>query len=163
MYRTGDETDLPAWEGPMQTLFDDGIDPAAVGLSLDGTSPADDPLLPARVEQADLVARMRVSTVTVDSVGAKTTYLLTLQVGFPTLAPPRVKDTTVDIAIDPSRPSFPIVRSLDTELRGKVFVGFVRYFASDGGPEPHWHLTADTQPVLLAVERIVAFGAADTP
>jgi len=147
------------WHGEHRRLFDDAIAPAAVGMSLDGRPPAEDPALTMRTDAADVVARMRVSTVTVESTGGKETYFLTVQVGFPTLAPARVDDTHFELAIDSANPSFVIVQSLDAGLRGMVFVGFVRYFAGEVGPEIHWHLTADTDEVRAAVQRASALAA----
>src|SRR5688572_22194440 len=59
---------LPVWLGREREVFDDGIDPAAVGLSMEGPSPRNDPFLKERALTADVVARVKVTTVTVDSV-----------------------------------------------------------------------------------------------
>jgi hypothetical protein len=148
------ESGLPPWEGQMQELFDDAIDPAAVGLSMDGRSPARDPLLRPRAQQSDVVAHMRVQTVTRDSVGAKTTYLLTLQVGMPTLMPAKLDNGTFELSINQSASSFGIVQQLDTGLRGLTFIGFVRKFQGDDGPAIHWHLTTDSQEVAQVIQEI---------
>jgi hypothetical protein len=143
---------LAPWHGPLRDLFDDAIDPAAVGLSLDGRSPAHHPLLRARAQHADVAARVRVQTVTVDTLGARTRYKLALQVGYPTLLPARLPDRVFELTIEPTSAAFGIVRTLDTTLRGRTFVGFLRRFPGDEGPELHWHLTADTAEVAWAVQ-----------
>lgn len=146
-----DASGLPRWQGQLQTLFDDQIDPSAVGLALDGSSPAENPLLRHRTTQADVVARMRVQTVTHESVGAKARYLLTLQVGVPTLMPAKLPDRTFELTIPSTSPAFGIVDRLGHQLRGETFIGFVRRFAGQDGPEVHWHLTADTPDVARVI------------
>ncbi len=152
---------LPTWEGPLQRLFDDSIHPAAVGMSLDGREPAEDPLLVERARAADVVARMRVSTVTVDSVGAKVNYTLVLQVGYPTLLPVKIDDRSFELHVSQRSPAFTLVQSVDTGLRGKTFIGFVSRFVGTVGGEQvaeiHWHLTADTAAVAEAIQ-VAAFG-----
>src|SRR5262249_53710104 len=64
---------LPRWEERSRQVFDDNIDPAAVGLSMEGPSPRADAFLRERAQTADVVARVRVQTVTVDSVGDQKT------------------------------------------------------------------------------------------
>lgn len=149
------QSSWPPYEGQMRELFDDQIDPAAVGLAMDGSSPAHDPLLRPRAQAADLVARMRVQTVTRDSVGARTSYVLNLQVGRPELMPPKLEQPSVEITITPEQGSFGIVQSLESSLRGRTFIGFVKRFAGpEAGPELHWHFTADSEEVAQVIEEV---------
>lgn len=148
------QTPLLPYEGQQQALFDDAIDPAAVGLSMDGVSPAQDPMLRSRALEADLVARLRVQTVTRDSVGAKTTFMLSLQAVAPPLMPSSSDQTTFELVVDQNGKSFPIVQSLETQLRGRTFIGFLKRFTGDDGPEWHWHLTADQEDVAQVIQEI---------
>lgn len=145
---------MARYEGRQMVLFDDAIDPAAVGLSMDGVSPAQDPMLRSRALESDLVARMRVQTVTRDSVGAKTTYMLSLQPALPPLMPSEVDQPSFELFIDQNSKSFAIVQSLDSQLRGRTFIGFLRRFSGPEGPKWHWHLTADQQDVAQVVQEI---------
>lgn len=148
---------LPLWEGRAREVFDDGIDPAAVGLSLEGTSPRADPFLRERAQTADLVARVKVTTVTVESNGRESTYHLVVQVGVPPLAAPKIQDRSVELIIRPSGRAFGIARAFDARLQGMTFVGFMARFAGpEGEPEIHWHLSADTAEVVTAVKDAVA-------
>jgi len=145
-----------AWEGHAQEVFDDNIDPAAVGLSLDGPSPRSDRHLRERAQTADVVARVRVQTVTVDSVGDQKTYHLGVQVGVPTLVPAKLSDRTFELSIKPQSPGFGIARSFDSRLRGQTFVGFIkRYGTGDGETVVHWHLAPDTAEVVAAIKEAV--------
>lgn len=148
---------LPHWEAQARQVFDDNIDPAAVGLSMDGPSPRSDAFLRQRAQTADVVARVRVQTVTVDSVGDQKTYHLGIQVGVPTLAEAKVADRMFELSIKPTSGAYGIARAFDARLRGQTFVGFIkRYSSEEGDVEVHWHLSPDTAEVVAAVKEAVA-------
>jgi hypothetical protein len=148
---------LPRWEGHAQQLFDDNIDPAAVGLSLEGPSPRSDPFLRERAQTGDVVSRVRVQTVTVDSVGDQVTYHLSIQIGVPTLAQAKTPERSFELSIKPTSRAFGIAKAFDARLRGATFIGFIQRFAGeDGEAEIHWHLSADTAEVAAAVKEAVA-------
>ena len=100
--QAGADAGLPRWEGHAVELFDDNIDPAAVGLSLEGPSPRSDAHLRERAQTADVVARVRVQTVTVDSIAGDQTYHLGVQVGVPTLTQAKVPDRSFELSIKPA-------------------------------------------------------------
>jgi hypothetical protein len=148
---------LVKWEGRAQQIFDDNIDPAAVGLTMEGPSPRADAFLRERAQTADVVARVRVQTVTVDSIGEQQTYHLNIQVGVPTLTEAKVQDRSFELSIKPSSGAFGIAKAFDARLRGRTFVGFVKRYASEEGEiEVHWHLSPDTAEVVQAVKEAVA-------
>lgn len=148
---------LPRWEARPRQIFDDNIDPAAVGLSMDGPSPRSDAFLRERAQTADVVARVRVNTVTVDSVGDQSTYHLGIQVGIPTLTTAKVPDRAFELSIKPSSGAFGIAKAFDARLRGQTFIGFVKRFGGeDGELEIHWHLSPDTAEVVAAIKEAVA-------
>ena len=150
---------LPLWQGHAVELFDDNIDPTAVGMSMEGPSPRSDRFLRERAQTADVVARMKVNTVTVETVGEESRYRLNVQVGVPTLAKPKIEDRSFELLIRPNSRAYAIARAFDARLRGMTFVGFVtRFAAQDGEPEIHWHLSADTREVADAVKEAVALG-----
>lgn len=152
----GPTTGLATWEGHAREVFDDNIDPAAVGLSLEGPSPRNDPHLRERAQTSNVVARIRVQTVTVNSVGDQQTYHLGVQVGVPTLVATKVPDRTFELSIKPQSPAFGIARSFDSRLRGQTFVGFIkRYSTGDGDTVVHWHLAPDTAEVVAAIKESV--------
>lgn len=148
---------LSRWEGRAIEVFNDGIDPAAVGLSMDGVGPRSDPFLRERAQTAEVVAQVRVTTVTVDTIGDDKTYHLGVQVGVPPLATPKIQDRSFELIIRPQSPAFGIARAFDARLQGMTFVGFIRRFAGpEGDAVIHWHLSADTAEVLAAVKDAVA-------
>src|SRR4051794_40119911 len=72
---------LPAWAGHATELFDDTIEPRAVGLELDrgGPAPRTDALLRERAQTGDAVVRVRVDTVTAQDDGVTARYDLGLR------------------------------------------------------------------------------------
>ncbi|NUQ78851.1 MAG: cobalamin ABC transporter substrate-binding protein [Polyangiaceae bacterium] len=148
---------LPPWLGHDQTVFDDGIDPEAVGLSMEARPPKGDPLLRERALTADVVARVKVTTVTVESVGDDSTVHLGILVGDPPLRTPKIPEQRFELLIRPSGRAFGIAKAFDARLQGLIFVGFLKRFVGAGGePEIHWHLSADTPEVVAAVKDAVA-------
>jgi hypothetical protein len=148
----------PRWEGRAQEVFDDQIDPAAVALA-DAVNPRADPLLRERAKTADVVARLRVTTVTVETRGDTTTYHLGVVVIPPAFAEPKLSERSFDLVIGPSGRAYGIAKAFDARLRGATFVGFIQRFASAGGePAFHFHLCPDTAEVVAAVKDAVALG-----
>lgn len=116
-----------------------------------------DKFLRERAQTADLVSRLRVQTVTVDSIGDDKRYHFGMQVGFPTLAEAKMKDTLFDIEVRSSSRGFEIAKAFDTRLRERTFIGFVsRFSGEDGELEYHWHLSADNAEVAAAVKEALA-------
>jgi len=147
---------LNRWEARARQVFDDNIDPAAVGLSMEGPSPRADPFLRERAQTAEVVARVRVQTVTVDSVGDQHTYHLGIQVGIPTLTEAKVPDRAFELSIKPTSGAFGIAKAFDNRLRGQTFIGFIRRFSNEAGEmEVHWHLSPDTAEVVAAIKEAV--------
>ena len=154
-----DVSGLPAWQEKEKELFDDIVDPASLGLALEGSMPASDPLLKKRAQQSEVVAQVVVTTVTIDTVGDDSTYRLVVAIQNP-LATPKLSDTTLDLAIKPGTRSHPQAKALDTRMRGMRFVVFAKRYADaeSGDAELHWHLAPDTPDVVAAVKEAVALG-----
>ena len=148
------------YAGQAVELFDDRVDPAAVGLADTAVSPRGNPIFRERVYRAELVARMRVSTVTVDLVGGQPRYRISLIV-LDSLAQRGFSDDHVELSIGADSPSFGTVRWLDTRLIGRTFVAFVHRFAGAEEPEVRFHLSADSADMLAAVREASTLGELD--
>jgi hypothetical protein len=149
---------FPSWVGREQDLFDDVVDPASLGLGADVSNPRKDPLLKERARASELVSRVRVSTVTVESLEQVRTYRLVIQVIPPPFGAPGFEQTAFELVIGPAAPSYGVAKAFDMRLRGASFIGFLRRFAGDGD-EPsklHWHLSPDTAEVAAAVTDALA-------
>jgi hypothetical protein len=148
---------MPAYAGHAADLFDDAIEPAAVGYELDQAPTAGTPMssnrLRERAQVGDAVVRAHVTTVTSKDedkgrtwqIGLRTVETIAGSSSFP-------NDFTVEI--EPSGPSAGIVRAFESRLIGKTFLAFVREFArpgADGDAELHFHLAPDAKPDIGAV------------
>jgi len=148
---------LPKWDGHAREVWDDNIDAAALGVQMEGSSPRSDKFLRERAQTSDLVARLRVQTVTVDTLGDENRYHLGMQVGFPTLATPKMEEKIFEIDVRSTTRAYEVVKAFETRLRGQTFIGFVSRFSNaDGDLEYHWHLAADNADVAAAVKEALA-------
>lgn len=148
-----------AYAGAAAKLFDDAIDPAAVGLDYDkGYSPRADKSLRERSQTGDAVVRVRVATVTAKTDGPEKIYQLGLHtVEKLTGKNPPPADFTVQIT--KTSESLGIMKNFESRLVGYAFVAFVREFGSPNGErEVHFHLAPDTKDVKTAVGDAMLLG-----
>ncbi len=155
---------LPSYAGRASVLFDDSIDPAAVGMDFDkGYTPKADPMLRERAQVSDAVLRVKISTVTGKKDGPESTYQLelhTVEKMTGANAPPPDFTVTVNKASE----AHGIVKNFEGRLVGYPFVAFVREFVRpDGDHEVHFHLSPDTKEVKSAVGDAVILGEAAAP
>jgi hypothetical protein len=151
---------LPTYEGPQAELFDDAIDPTAVGLSLEDTrTPLSDDKLLQRTHVGDAVLRAKVLTITEkkdEREGSNIEYQLGFQV-LEKLTGKYAPDGEFVVRLDKTAPSAGIVNSLGARLGGKTFVVFLKQF-KDANNEPRYyaHFSADSKDVLAAVQNALA-------
>jgi hypothetical protein len=142
---------LPVYAGNAIQLFDDRIDPTAVGLADVTENPRTDAMLRARTQNAEVVGRTRVSTVSVDSAGGKPVYRLRFTFTEPPVVTRGFSGSDIEIAVREDSPAFGIVKWLDTKLIGHTFIGFFHRFAGTYEPEVRFHLSPDDPRVMAAV------------
>lgn len=147
---------LPAYSGHATELFDDTIDPAAVGLDVDRSYvPRSDLLLRERAQVADAVIRVKVATLTAKQEDSGTSY----DIGFrsvETIAGDHPPSPDFGVKIGRASHSAGIMRSFEDRLVNKDFIVFVRLFVrSDGDKELHFHLAPDTKEMRVAVMNAV--------
>lgn len=152
---------LARYAGHATELFDDVIEPRAVGLDLDlAGAPRSDPVLRERTQTGDAVVRVRISTVTVAGYGQTTRHQLVLQT-IENLSGKRPPPATFTVALGDGSPSAGIVRGLESRLGGRTFVAFVKSFGSSAAEgaeaEYHFHLAPDTKDVRDAVAEAIVF------
>jgi len=148
---------LPAYEGHQAELFDDAIDPRAVGLNLDDVhTPQSDAAVRERTQVGDAVVRARIETVTAKRDGDNVEYQLGLQI-IEKLTGEHPPPDEFTVRLDKGSPSAGIVRSLDARLGGKSFVVFLREFkGSDNEPRFYAHFAPDSKDVVAAVKDAMA-------
>jgi hypothetical protein len=147
---------LPQWKGTDKDLFGDELDPAALGI-LPPSPPKKDQVLRARSQQAEMVGRVRVQTVTVDTRGGQGSYHLGLRFASPLLAPTELEDRDFEVSVEAGDPAYGLVKAQDTGLQGRTFVGFIKRFAGvDDEIEIHFFLAPDSAEVAAVVQEAVA-------
>jgi hypothetical protein len=148
---------LPAYSGHAVDLFDDAIEPLAVGFHIDAhrAAPRSDNLLRERTQVGDAVVRARVTTVSSKEEDQGRSW----QLGMHTLdrlggAGPLEPDFA--LRVGPTDASAGIIRSFESHLIGQTFIAFVREFNRPGSePEIHFHLGPDSKDELDAVSAAV--------
>jgi hypothetical protein len=144
-------------------LFDDRIDPMAVGLAGVTENPRLDATLKARTQNAEVAGRMRVSTVSVDSVGGRPVYRLRFTLSEAPVVARGFNGNQIEVALSDDSPAFGIVKWLDTKLIGYSFVGFFHRFAGSYEPQIRFHLSPDDPQVLSAVRDASALSELTSP
>lgn len=147
----------PRWEGVMFETFPDDIDPGALGLPTD-KRPSTDPRFRKRAVDAEVIARVRVQTVSVEKrSNGEPAFRLGLQMATPRLVERAPMDEVIEVVIPPGGAAHGLARAWDVRLQGKTFVGFFRRFAGvDGETVIHFHLAPDSKDVGEAVQQVVA-------
>ncbi len=150
---------LPAYSGRAADLFDDSIEPAAVGLDYDkGYSPKADPLLRERAQVSDAVVRVRIATVTGKKDGPDANYQLGLHT-IERLTGEHAPPTDFTVNVSKTSESHGIMKNFEGRLVGYSFIAFVREFVrADGDREIHVHFAPDTKDVKAAVNDAVVLG-----
>jgi hypothetical protein len=150
---------LPSWSGRAADLFDDVIEPSAVGMDLQKQyTPKSDPQLRERAQVSDAVVRVKVSTVTAKTTGPEAVY----QLGLHTVEKLSAKASPGDdftVTITKASESHGIMKSFENRLVGYAFIAFVREFVRpDGDREVHFHISPDNKDVKLAVGDALSVG-----
>lgn len=154
---------FPVYGGNAVQLFDDRIDPTAVGLADVAENPRTDATLRARTQNAEVVGRTRVSTVSVDSIGGRPVYRLRFTFIEPPLVSRGFSGGQIEVAIGDDSPAFGIVKWLDTKLIGHSFIGFFHRFAGNYEPQVRFHLSPDAPQVMAAVRDASALSELSKP
>ncbi len=143
---------LPSYAGHAIELFDDVVEPLAVGITLDTRrDPKADRLLRERAQTGDATLRVRITTISPKEEDSGTRYFLMLHSLDP-LAGSFPPGDTFEVSVGPNDLSNGIVKRLQTQLIGRTFIGFVRAFVRpDGDEELHFHLSPDSSQVLTAI------------
>src|SRR5579872_4225030 len=155
----GSTRTLPTYEGQAAELFDDGIEPVAVGFQAEVRRPGAP--LRDRTQSADSVTRVRVVTVTSGEQDGRS-WQLGMRV-VERLAGGDPGDLLA-LQIRLSDPAAGVLRARAGRLVGSTFVLFLREFAGpagDGGapsPQTHFHVSADTKATLDAVHEAALLG-----
>ena len=143
---------LPLYEGTEANLFDDVVEPAALGSGVEpeGDRRVDMPLR-SRAQRADHVLRVRVATVSSRPTSGDPAYEVLLK---PVEAfTKRTVPETITLVVQKGDSSFALIKGHEGTLPGKTLVGFFKNFGTPQGEVvQHVHLAADSASVVAAVK-----------
>jgi hypothetical protein len=148
---------LPTYGGHEAELFDDGIEPRAVGLELETPDhPFHNPKFKERVEISDAIVRGRVTTVTAREEDTGAAYQVTLKT-LEKLTGNHPPGETFTLDIDRRSGAVGVLRNFNGRLVGMSFIVFLRaYVRPDSDQEYHFHITQDAADVKKAVTETAA-------
>lgn len=150
---------MPAWSGHALDLFDDGIEPMAVGYPMDTTAaPESDTRVRERTQTGDAVVRATVMTVTSKVEDAGRSW----QIGLHTvqrLGGSGPIDADFTLSVGPHDPAAGIVQAFEGRMIGKSVIVFVREFAREGAPpgegDLRFHIASDSPDEQKAVNAAI--------
>jgi hypothetical protein len=153
---------LASYTGHLAELFDDRIEPGALGSQLGvlddnaGPTARGDNLLRERTQMSDAVAHARVTTVTSQAEERGRSW----QVGFSSverLAGSRPLDPEFVLHVASNSPAAGILQASEGRLIGKTLIAFVHAFRNPTGEdtELHFHIARDGKAELDAVRASV--------
>lgn len=149
---------LPAYAGASAGLFDDSVEPSAVGLDFDQSYDAmKDKAFRERLHQADGVLRVRIATLG-SRTGTEDEPSFTFHVQpLEKLHGQYPPEEAFDVSISPRSSTLGVFKHLEHKLVGATFIAFTKDYRPPGGaPETHVHLAPDTPAVKKAVEDLIA-------
>ena len=152
----GPKRTLPPYSGHAAELFDDVIEPKALGLGLEAPGfPKSDPVLRERTQVSDAVLHVQVATVSSKHEDIGVGYTIGFRV-LEKLAGSAPPPDDFSVKLDKKSPSLGLVTNFEDRLTGKKFVIFVRAFtrgesASAEDADLHFHVVPDTTEVLEAI------------
>jgi hypothetical protein len=160
---------FPPYGGHATELFDDGIEPDAVGLATDRASnPGADNSLRERAQVGDAVVRARVMTVDESTSRVWQLAFHTMEIihkgsgsGMNQSSQPTPFDADFALQVEPTDPSAGIVNSMSNRLVGHTFVVYLRTFAHPDTTEDgdvHFHIAADSKEQIEAVRSAIMLG-----
>lgn len=150
---------LPPYTPAEAAVFDDSIALAVFGHREEREEPERDPKLIERTQRADTVVRVKVATATRDDLPGAVAYTLVMVAVDAPLAGREMQDP-VEVRIEPTNPSLPLLRDAERALVGRTLVLFFRLYNDQGEPRVHFRAEPDTEPIRDAVVRAKALDEA---
>jgi hypothetical protein len=145
----------PSYGGHQAELFDDAIEPAAIGYDLNRVTlpPRSSMLLRERAQVGDAVVRARLTTITSKDEEHGQSWQLSFRT-LETLTEAGLREGDFTVQVPPSGSSVGMLRAFEGRLVGGTFIVFVREFrrpGSSGESELHFHVARDAQADIAAV------------
>jgi len=149
---------LPPYEGAAVELFNDHIEPAAFGLSMAQLNLQFDQKFRERIQTADTVASVRVTTVTVSKADAKASFSLQFE-AVKEHKGALEEDLREQRITERSSQAYSIISTIQGKARGQSVVGLWKRFREQNRATVHFYFAPDTADTLKAIQDALALGA----
>jgi len=146
------EAPPPFLTDSMSKLFDNSIEPSAVGLGVPMRADARNLLL-QRAQNAEFILHARIATVSTEGTGETARYIITLRASGAPLNGVKPPADTFTISVAATDPSYALARSRDLQLVGTDVVAIMRRFTTQEGPVLRWYLAPNTEQVADIVKQ----------
>ena len=144
---------LPAYAGRDKELFDDSIEPSGLGLTMDRPTFRGDAKFRERAQKAGTVARVKITTVTIDKVDDKATYHLTMAVVGAALS--GRAESALEVTIREGDNSFPVVNQLRENMRDKTLLAMWKRFHEGDDANAHFYAAPDDELTVAAAKEAI--------
>ena len=144
---------LPPYAGRDKELFDDSIEASALGMTMDKPTFRGDAKFRERAQKAGTVARVKITTVTIDKVDDRSTYHLTMAViGAPIAGQ---ADAALELTLREGDNAFPLVNQLREGLRDKTLLAMWKRFHEGDGANAHFYAAPDDELTVAAAKEAI--------
>jgi hypothetical protein len=158
-----DLSKLPPYTGTAQSLFNDNIEPAALGVSLEKPSYKGDATFRQRVQSADVVARVKVTTVTIGKSEEKTTYHLQLELEDQPFSRQQPGQDELEVSIPEGSYSYSVMNLVKARARGRQMIGMWKRFREGEEQAIHWYFVPEDPDSTAAVKEALALQELSRP
>jgi hypothetical protein len=146
---------LPPYKGRDTELFNDSIEPAALGMAMDRPHFRGNQEFRERAQAAGFVGMAKITTVTVDKVEDRSTYHLRLtRVGAPFAGSDT--STTVDIDVRPHSAAYGLIHQVQTRAQGKTVTAMWKRYREGEEAVVHYYLAPDDAETVAAAKEAIA-------
>ncbi|MFO0661712.1 MAG: hypothetical protein U0165_18045 [Polyangiaceae bacterium] len=146
---------LPEYKDQDATLFDDSVEPYAIGLSLDRPSSRGNSVFRSRAQNARSIMRMRIDTVTTGGgINRSVIRVGMKRVGKPLLGKDESEGFEVEVATGSN--AFALFKQAGDRIQGRTVVCMWKLFRVNDEPTLHFYLAPDDDETLAAVRDAVA-------
>lgn len=142
---------LPEYTGAAAKLFNDSIEPSALGLSLEKVTFKNDAHFRERVQQADVVSEVEITTVTVGKTDEKSVYFLQFepQQGYTKLG---LASDMLELRVADGEGAYPLINMIQARARGRKLIGMWKRFREGNAATLHWYFAPDNEDTVSATK-----------